>query len=95
MLEIMRILSRAYNRSFVFFAVTSVTRTAQQVVFQGKSTFRKHRLFYIQDFKQKRHVVLMKTTRCFGENDTLFWRKRRVVLMKTTRCFGENDTLFW
>ena len=37
----------------------------------------------------------MKTTRCFGENDTLFWEKRHVVLVKTTRCFEENDTLFW
>ena len=30
-----------------------------------------------------------KTTRCFEENDTLFWRKRHVVLEKTTRCFEE------
>ena len=29
----------------------------------------------------------MKTIRCFGENDTLFWRKRHVV-------FWENDGLF-
>ena len=28
----------------------------------------------------------MKTTRCFDENDTLFWRKRRVVFGKTTGC---------
>ena len=34
----------------------------------------KQRLFYIQDFKQKRYVVLRKTTRCFWENDTLFER---------------------
>ena len=34
----------------------------------------KQRLFYIQDFKQKRHVVLRKTIRCFWENDGLFER---------------------
>ena len=31
-------------------------------------------------FWGKRHVVLRKTTRCFGESDTLFWGKRHVVL---------------
>ena len=33
-------------------------------------------------------------TRCFIENDTLFYGKRHVVLLKTIRCFVENDTLF-
>ena len=28
----------------------------------------------------------MKTTRCFWENDGLFWRKRHVVFGKTTGC---------
>ena len=43
----------------------------------------------------KRSELCYKTTRCFEENDTLFWRKRHIVLKKTTRCFEENDTLFW
>ena len=38
---------------------------------------------------------LWKVSRCFIENDTLFYRKRHVVLLKTTRCFVENDTLFY
>ena len=77
-----------YNRSFVFFAVTSVTKTMQQVVFQSKINDSKTSfILYLR--------LLAKTTRCFGENDTLFWEKRHVVLGKTTRCFSENDTLFW
>lgn len=31
------------------------------------------------NFEKKRHVVSMKTTRRFVENDTLFYRKRHVV----------------
>ena len=42
------------------------------------------------NFVIKRHVVLKKTTRCFEENDTLFYRKRHVVLRKTTRCFSRG-----
>ena len=60
----------------------------QQVVFQSKINDSKTSfILYLR--------LLAKTTRCFGENDTLFWEKRHVVLVKTTRCFEENDTLFW
>ena len=31
-------------------------------------------------------------TRCFIENDTLFYWKRHVVLLKTIRCFWKNNT---
>ncbi len=42
------------------------------------------------NFEKKRHVVSMKTTRRFVENDTLFYRKRHVVfLMPSRRIFGE------
>ncbi len=42
------------------------------------------------NFEKKRHVVSMKTTRRFVENDTLFYRKRHVVfLMPSRRLFGE------
>ena len=57
------------------------------VVFQGKIDVAKTPLIlYLR--------LLAKTTRCFEENDTLFWRKRHVVLKKTTACFDENDGLF-
>ena len=49
------------------------------VVFQGKIDVAKTPLIlYLR--------LLAKTTRCFEENDTLFWRKRHVVFGKTTRC---------
>ena len=44
--------------------------------------------------RKEKGVELLQTTRCFAENDTLFYWKRYVVLLKTTRCFIENDTLF-
>ena len=57
----------------------------QQVVFQSKINDSKTSfILYLR--------LLAKTTRCFIENDTLFWEKRHVVLRKTTRCFEENDT---
>ena len=60
----------------------------QQVAFQSKINDSKTSfILYLR--------LLAKTTRCFEENDTLFWGKRHVVLVKTTRCFSENDTLFW
>ena len=40
----------------------------------------------------KQAVVLMKTTRRFGKNNTSFWWKQYVVLVKTTRRFNENNT---
>ena len=45
--------------------------------------------------RKEKGVELLQTTRCFVENDTLFYWKRYVVLLKTTRCFVENDTLFY
>ena len=45
--------------------------------------------------RKEKGVELLQTTRCFAENDTLFYWKRYVVLLKTTRCFIENDTLFY
>ena len=51
----------------------------QQVVFQSKINDSKTSfILYLR--------LLAKTTRCFGENDTLFLGKRYVVLRKTTRC---------
>ena len=38
-------------------------------------------------FLTKRHVVSLKTTRCFSQNNTLFLSKRHVVSHKTTRRF--------
>ena len=37
--------------------------------------------------ERKRHVVSHKTSRCFTQNEPLFYTKRAVVLHKTTRCF--------
>ena len=51
----------------------------QQVVFQGKIYAAKTPLILLLR-------LLAKTTACFEENDTLFWRKRHVVLEKTTGC---------
>ena len=45
--------------------------------------------------RKEKGVELLQTTRCFAENDTLFYGKRHVVLLKTIRCFIENDTLFY
>ena len=51
-------------------------------------------IFVVRKVRKEKGVELLQTTRCFDENDTLFWWKRHVVLLKTTRCFIENDTLF-
>ena len=42
------------------------------------------------NFEKKRHVVSMKTTRRFVENDTLFYRKRHVVFLCLQEVFLEN-----
>ena len=42
--------------------------------------------------KKEKGVELLQTTRCFVENDTLFYWKWHVVLLKTTRCFWKNNT---
>ena len=48
-----------------------------------------------QNVHRKQHVVLMKTTRRFDENNTSLWRKQHVTLKKTTRRFDKNNTSFW
>ena len=79
MLEIMRILSRAYNRSFVFL-LSQVSHEPR-----NKLYFRENQRF------ENTAYFIFKTS---SKNDTLFLGKRHVVWVKTTRCFEENDTLF-
>ena len=43
----------------------------------------------------KQHVVLLKTTRCFIENDTLFYWKRHVVFGKTIPLRGRIELSFF
>ena len=46
-----------------------------------------------QNVHKKQHVVLMKTTRHFEENDTSFYAKQHVVLKKTSRRFIQKSPL--
>ena len=46
-----------------------------------------------QNVHKKQHVVLMKTTRRFGKNNTSFWRKQAVVLVKTSHRFIQKSPL--
>ncbi len=101
MLEIMRIRARAYNRSFVFLLSQVSHEPRNKLYFKENQRFENTAYFIFKTssknntlFWEKRHVVLVKTTRCFSENDTLFLGKRHIVLRKTIRCFGENDGLF-
>ena len=43
----------------------------------------------------KQAVVFHKTTRCFHQNDTLFFIKRYVVFIKTSRRLKCNNALCW
>ena len=72
-----------------------------QTLFSSHSLFQPHRslvrnsalgkthLLFIQ---AKQHVVFLKTTRYFPQNDTSLSPKRHVVFTKTTRHFHQNNT---
>ena len=51
------------------------------------------RFLHIRTYTKKQHVVLMKTTRHFEENDTSFYAKQHVVLKKTSRRFIQKSPL--
>ena len=44
-------------------------------------------IFPLRLVSEKQHDVLMKTTRHFNENDTIFWWKQHDVFVQTTRRF--------
>ena len=73
-----RVYARSRTRSFVFFAVTSVTADG----IENTSS------------SPKRRIVLWKVTCRFIENDVSFYRKQRVVLWKVTYRFMENNVSF-
>ena len=47
------------------------------------------------DVHRKQAVVFHKTTRCFHQNDTLFFIKRYVVFIKTSRRLKCYNALCW
>ena len=63
----------------LFFAVTSVTADGIENASSPK----------------KQHIVLLKTTCRFIENNVSFYRKQRIVLWKVTCRFIGNNVLFW
>ena len=87
---------RAHARvlqEFVFFAVTSVTSGGGICV--NIITTLERLLKNDSSVDRKRHVVLHKTTRCFTQNEPLFYIKRAVVLHKTTRRFFVKKGMEW
>ena len=66
-----RVYARSRTRSFVFFAVTSVTVDGVENLFHPKND---------RSFREKWQVVLWKVTGCFVKSDGSFYEKWRVVL---------------
>lgn len=76
---------------------------ARERVIVGIFTLRKNLLlmggslivFLPPNIHWKQAVVFHKTTRCFHQNDTLFFIKRYVVFIKTSRRLKCNNALCW
>ena len=87
-IRVLRTRVRAFQQRCWFFAVTSVTLSS---IFPP---------FFLPPFALSslhffRSDIDPQTTRCFQQNDTLFFIKRHVVFYKTTRCFSSNITSFF
>ena len=52
-------------------------------------------VFWPPNVHRKQAVVFHKATRCFHQNDTLFFIKRYVVFIKTSRRLKCNNALCW